>query len=228
MAEDVERWLGRCGEWRARFSGVVDDLVWHWTPILPSQPPAPSNPEWRNGQPVRRDMPDGTSSRSRHNSLSCASGSKAVGWKSKRSWRNIGIGRADARRAWLRKRSCRAGSIEQHLMLQYFAVGLCTGSLQPTRAQMRRGMAARCECLDTPTSDVTAGVYAAAMTPCQPFRHARTRDAFDTRNLCTVWTTAHCDCAVRDMPVRNFQRALFAHVAHQTRRDQTSRDSDPM
>jgi hypothetical protein len=80
------------------------------------------------------------------------------------------MGRADARRAWLRKRSCRAGSMEQHLMLQYFAVGLCTGSLHPTRAQMRRGMAARCECLDMPASDVTAGVYAAAMTFCQPFQ----------------------------------------------------------
>jgi hypothetical protein len=95
----------------------------------------------------------------------------------------MGIGRADARRAWLRKRSCRAGSIEQHLMLQYFAVGLCTGSLHPTRAQMR-GMAARCECFDMPTSDVTAGVYAAAITPCQPFCSALSAsesDAFDTR-----------------------------------------------
>jgi hypothetical protein len=55
-------------------------------------------------------------------------------------------------------------------MLQYFAVGLCTSSLHPTRAQMRRGMAARCECLDMPASDVTAGVYAAAMTLCQPFQ----------------------------------------------------------
>jgi hypothetical protein len=79
------------------------------------------------------------------------------------------MGRADARRAWLRKRSCRAGSMEQHLMLQYFAVGLCTSSPHPTRAQMRRGMEARCECLDMPASDVTAGVYAAAMTLCQPF-----------------------------------------------------------
>ncbi len=55
-------------------------------------------------------------------------------------------------------------------MLQYFAVGLCTSSPHPTRAQMRRGMEARCECLDMPASDVTAGVYAAAMTLCQPFQ----------------------------------------------------------
>lgn len=70
-------------------------------------------------------------------------------------------------------------------MLQYFAVGLCTGSLHPTRAQIRRGMAARCECLDMPASDVTARVYAAAITPCQPFRRAVTaseNDAFETRN----------------------------------------------
>jgi hypothetical protein len=69
-------------------------------------------------------------------------------------------------------------------MLQYFAVGLCTGSAHPTRAQMRRGMAARCECLDMPASDVTAGVYAAAITPCQPFSRALSRahcDAFETR-----------------------------------------------
>jgi hypothetical protein len=40
-------------------------------------------------------------------------------------------------------------------MLQYFAVGLCTGSPHPTRAQMRRGMVDRNECLDMPASDVT-------------------------------------------------------------------------
>ena len=64
-----------------------------------------SQPGSRPDQPVRRDMPEGTSSRARHNSLSCASGSNPLGGKSNRSWRNIGIGRADARRAWLRKRS---------------------------------------------------------------------------------------------------------------------------
>lgn len=57
-------------------------------------------------------------------------------------------------------------------MLQYFAVGLCTGSPHPTRAQIRRGMDARGECFDMPTSDVTDGVYAGAITPCQPFRRA--------------------------------------------------------
>ena len=85
VTKDVERGLGRCWKWRARLSGVVDDLVWHETPILRSPPGAPSNPERRKGQPVRRDIPEGTSSRARHNSLSCASGSKAAGWKSKRS-----------------------------------------------------------------------------------------------------------------------------------------------
>ena len=40
VPQDVERRLGRCGEWRARLSGVVDDLVWHWTPILRSPPAA--------------------------------------------------------------------------------------------------------------------------------------------------------------------------------------------
>ena len=61
-------------------------------------------------------------------------------------------------------------------MLQYFAVGLCTGSPHPTRWQIRRGMVARCECLDIPASDVTDGVYAAAMTACQPScRTAMTR-----------------------------------------------------
>ena len=54
-------------------------------------------------------------------------------------------------------------------MLQYFAVGLCTGSPHPTRAQIRRGVVVRCECLNMPASDVTEGVYAGAMTPCQPF-----------------------------------------------------------
>ncbi len=54
-------------------------------------------------------------------------------------------------------------------MLQYLAVGLCTGSPQPTRAQMRRGMVARRSCLDMPASDVIDGVYAAATTACQPF-----------------------------------------------------------
>ena len=57
-------------------------------------------------------------------------------------------------------------------MLQYFAVGLCTGSPHPTRAQIRRGMVLRCECLDMPASDVTVGVYAAAITPCQPLLRA--------------------------------------------------------
>jgi hypothetical protein len=55
-------------------------------------------------------------------------------------------------------------------MLQYFAVGLCTGSPHPTRAQILRGMMARSECLDTPASNVTDGVYAAAIILCQPSR----------------------------------------------------------
>lgn len=52
-------------------------------------------------------------------------------------------------------------------MLQYFAVGLCTGSPQPTRAQIRFDMEGRPECLNTPASDVTCRVYAAALTVCQ-------------------------------------------------------------
>jgi hypothetical protein len=97
----------------------------------------------------------------------------------------------------------------QHLMLQYFAVGLCTCSPHPTRAQIRRGMMARSECLDMPASDSTGGVYDAAMTPCQPSRRTRVhaeRDAFDTRQpVHNVDNCARC-CAVRDMPVRNFLR----------------------
>ena len=38
VAQDLERRLGRCREWRACLSGVVDDLVWHGTPILRSPP----------------------------------------------------------------------------------------------------------------------------------------------------------------------------------------------
>jgi hypothetical protein len=45
--------------------------------------------------------------------------------------------------------------MEQHLMLQYLAVGLCTSSPQPTRAQILRGMEARPEYFDRPASDAT-------------------------------------------------------------------------
>ena len=38
VAQDLERRLGRCWEWGACFSGVVDDLVRHATPILRSPP----------------------------------------------------------------------------------------------------------------------------------------------------------------------------------------------
>jgi hypothetical protein len=55
----------------------------------------------------------------------------------------------------LRKRSCRSGSMEQHLMLQYLAVGLCTGSPHPTRAQIRCAMEVRPESLNMPASDAT-------------------------------------------------------------------------
>jgi hypothetical protein len=43
--------------------------------------------------------------------------------------------------------------------------------------------------------------------------------------LCTVWTTAHYDCAVRHMPVRNFRRLLRARVACRTIRDRATRES---
>ena len=93
-------------------------------------------------------------------------------------------------------------------MLQYFAVGLCTCSPHPTRAQIRRGMMARSDCLDTPASDSTGGVYVAALTPCQPSRrvvHACAHDAFDTREpVHNVDNRARC-CAVRHMPVRNLR-----------------------
>ena len=38
VAKDLESGLGRCWEWCACLSGVVDDLVWHATPILRSPP----------------------------------------------------------------------------------------------------------------------------------------------------------------------------------------------
>ena len=84
-------------------------------------------------------------------------------------------------------------------MLQYFAVGLCTGSPHPTRAQILRGMMARSECLNMPASDVTDGVYAAAITPCQPSRrtllHAE-RDAFETHKpVHNVDNCALCLCS---------------------------------
>src|SRR5580658_8406044 len=40
--------------------------------------------------------------------------------------------------------------------------------------------------------------------------------------LCTVWTTAHCDCAARHMPVRNFRRAFGAYIARRIIRDQAT------
>ena len=74
-------------------------------------------------------------------------------------------------------------------MLQYFAVGLCTGSPHPTRAQIRCDMEVRPECLNMPASDATVGVYAAALTVCQLSRcvclRAR-RDAFDTRRAVDI------------------------------------------
>jgi hypothetical protein len=89
--------------------------------------------------------------------------------------------------------------MEQHLMLQYLAVGLCTGSPHPTRAQILRGMMARSECLDPPASNVTDGVYAAAITPCQPSRRMllnAVRDAFEPREgVHNVDNRALCLCS---------------------------------
>jgi|HubBroStandDraft_4_1064222.scaffolds.fasta_scaffold196363_1 hypothetical protein len=67
--------------------------------------------------------------------------------------------------------------MEQHLMLQYLAVALCTGSPQPTRAQIRYGNERPLELFDTPATDATGGVYAAGLSVCQLLCRAFLHDA---------------------------------------------------
>ncbi len=167
VAQDLQGWFGRCWERRACFRGVIDNLVWHAMPILRSRPAiarrdgclcvSPSGGTCRTARPralgraVSAALPDRTSTPESRTATGATSATDALP-------------------------TC-DGLVAQPLVTRgvdgaapdaaVLGSGLVHCVPTPTRAQILSGMIARRERFDMPDSDVTGGVYAAAVTVCQ-------------------------------------------------------------
>jgi hypothetical protein len=112
------------------------------------------------------------------------------------SWRVMGRTRRLERCADWRRRAWRSGSSEQQRTLQYFAVALFTGAVQPRRAQVRRPV--RGESGWRVSRSATTGRSVRLLTNTMSTsaasvraRHCvRCRTHASRTHLCTVWTTA--------------------------------------